>query len=167
MTISRRAFSRTFVAVVLVLGFALDLAPSSATASDEVELARLINHSRVMASVPPVPVAAPLADAARAHAAQMAAQRTLFHTADLPATYGDHAPNWIRLSENVGTAGWAAHVHHLLMQSPTHRANILRPASSMGVGVVRTDDGELWAVEVFAYDGIAPTRCRTYRCRRG
>lgn len=164
---NRRILARAMTAFLLIATVAFDATPSSAQASDEIELARLINHSRTMASIPPVPVAAELADAARAHSAQMARRRTLFHTNDLGAVYGPVAPNWIRIGENVATAGWAAHVHHLLMHSPTHRANILSPASSMGVGVVRTADGQLWVTEVFAYDGVAATRCRTYRCQRG
>jgi uncharacterized protein YkwD len=90
---------------------------------------------------------------ARAHATAMVAANELAHDV------GDGAPlDRIRAvglapalaAENVAHARTPALAHRGIWNSPSHRANLLRPGSTLaGVGVVRDPRGEVWVAEEF------------------
>ncbi len=117
-------------------------------------LGRMRDAARASAGLPPVPVDAALASVARAHAAQMAKTHWLGHDA------GDGNPedrllragvDARQVAENVVHAPTVALAHRALWASPSHRANMLLPGvRRAGVGVVRDELGEAWAVEMEA-----------------
>lgn len=94
----------------------------------------------------PLTVAADLVDVARRHSATMAARNRLYHNPGL----GTEVGNWLKVGENVGTGATVDNIHAALMESPTHRDEILRPAfTQVGVGAVTGPDGALWVTQIF------------------
>jgi hypothetical protein len=95
-----------------------------------------------------------LAQAASAHARQMAAHATISHQfpgeAELAARGASAGVHFSVISENVGEAPSAVKIHDLWMHSTGHRENLLDPAiDSAGISVIARG-GELYAVEDFA-----------------
>lgn len=95
-----------------------------------------------------------LMEAARKHAANMAAQEKLEHVLDekSPADRAEAAGyEWTTIGENIAqgpetpkkvVAGW--------MDSPPHRGNILNDEyTEIGVAVAKSKSGELYWVQVF------------------
>ncbi len=55
------------------------------------------------------------------------------------------------VGENVAHAPTLEQAHRSLMDSPSHRANLLRPEfRHMGPGIIRDDNGYVWVTEMFA-----------------
>jgi uncharacterized protein YkwD len=118
--------------------------PASARTTAEAKFVQRINDARARHGLPRLRVRAGLTDYARGHSRAMSQQRTLFHTSNFSVICC-----WSSISENVGQGFGVRSVHRGLMQSPTHRANILDPTKkAVGVGVVRTGD-RLWVTQVF------------------
>lgn len=121
-------------------------------------LRELLNAERRKAGLPPLQFDPHLSEVAEAHSADMAEQRFFGHESP---TRGDPVRRARRaglpikqLGENVGRGPTARDLHHLLMGSPGHRANILKPEfTHVGIGVVADDSaGErvLLATQLFA-----------------
>jgi len=123
------------------------LSPQDSFAYDvqaEQQLFDLANQARADAGVAPLQMDEGLTEAARAHAAEMAARQQLSH--QLPgepslmqrlATHSDLHLD--RAGENVAFSGNVDQAQDGLMQSPPHRQNLLNPAYNVvGVGVVRS-----------------------------
>ena len=135
--------------------------PSSNDASpydsaDERALLDLANQARAQAGVPPLQIDDGLTQAARAHAATMAAQQQLSHqfpgepslTQRLAATCTLHLD---RAGENVSFAGSLDQAQENLMHSPPHRENLLNAAYNVaGFAVVRSGE-TLYVVQDFAH----------------
>jgi uncharacterized protein YkwD len=121
---------------------------------EECHLARMLATARASVGLAPLAPDVTLAALARAHAAQMATTRRLAHDA------GDGSPtDRLRsagigareIAENVVHAPTIALAHRALWASPSHRANMLAVRMEReGVGVVRDELGEAWAVEIEA-----------------
>lgn len=129
-----RRLRKVFVistAVVLALGFMAEAA-SADTMSDEAKFLQLINQDRAANGLGALIWMPQLVDSSRAHSADMAAQGTIFHTANLGAIPG----NWSMLGENVGMGGSVEALHQAFMNSPHHRDNILGDYDHMGIGIV-------------------------------
>lgn len=118
-----------------------DASPSDAEA--ERQLFDLANQARAQAGIGPLQMDEGLTQAARAHAAEMAAQQQLSHqfagepslTQRLAATCTLHLD---RVGENVSLASSVEQSHQGLMHSPPHRENLLNPGYNVaGFGVVR------------------------------
>lgn len=123
------------------------LSPNDSSPYDsdaERQLFDLANRARAQAGVPPLQLDEGLTQAARAHAAEMAAQQQLSH--QLPGE-----PSLIQrlatnstlhldgAGENVAFSGNVNQAQDSLMQSPPHRANLLNSAYNVaGFGVVRS-----------------------------
>jgi len=125
-----------------------------AALADEVSVVELTNAEREKAGLAPLKPNTRLFEAARGHAANMAAQDKLEHELDgktpseriTAASY-----RWSRNGENIAwgpptpkevVAGW--------MDSPAHKANILNEEfTEIGVGVARNAKGERYWVQVF------------------
>ena len=110
----------------------------------ERQLLEKANADRAQAGLPPLKVDAGLVKAARAHAAEMAAQNQLSHQfsgepplADRIAATSDlHVK---REGENVAMAGNPDQAHQALMASPPHRDNLMSPNFNVaGFGVIRS-----------------------------
>lgn len=147
------------VIVVLVLS-ALALGPFAGTSSAselagaERDLGNSINAERRAAGLAPLRLDVELRRVARAWAAVMAREGRLYHNPHLAAQV---QRDWLRLDENVGWASWEGaseselvdYVVTMFMESPDHRANVLRPEVDwVGVGLQRTDT-TLWAAVIF------------------
>lgn len=83
---------------------------------------------------------------ARRHAQRMADRGEPYHNPDL----GTEVQDWEIVAENVGVGPDVDTIHRAFMDSQEHRDIILHPdLTQLGVGVVGTNDGRLWVVEVF------------------
>src|SRR5947199_159277 len=92
-----------------------------------------LNADRAAAGLAPLQLDSTLVATARAHSAEMSGGNRLFHTTDLGAV----APQkWRALGENVAMSTSLDAVNPRLMESATHRANILGNFDRVGIGVV-------------------------------
>lgn len=127
---------------------------------DEQGVIDLTNAERKKAGLPPLTVSPELMAAARSHATNMARQEKSAHELDgkdPAARAKDAGYKSGFIGENVGwnqedpkqaVGDW--------MESPGHRANILKPEyTDIGVAVGKSTKGELYWVQVF---GKAPAK---------
>ncbi len=112
----------------------------------EREIVNLVNQERAKAGLPALALDDRLTQAAREHTLLMAQNGTLSHQFQgEPPLTKRLAATGLRFSndgENVALdSGGPVEAHRGLMNSPGHRANILRPAfDTIGVGVVHAGD---------------------------
>jgi len=131
-----------------------DRSPYDAEA--ERQLLNLANQARSQAGVAPLQMDNGLTQAARAHAAAMAAQRDLSHQfAGEPSLQQRLAANSSlhldKAGENVSVASSVEQSHQGLMHSPPHRENLLNPGYNVaGFGVVRAGSS-LYVAQDFAH----------------
>ena len=125
-------------------------------AEAERELFNLANQARAQAGVAPLQMDVGLTQAARAHAAAMAAQHELSHQFSgepslqqrLAASCSLHLD---KAGENVSVASGVEQSHQGLMHSPPHRENLLNPGYNVaGFGVVRAGSS-LYVAQDFAH----------------
>lgn len=107
----------------------------------------LVNKARTERGLPKLVRRASLDQLAEQHAKRMRAAGRLYHNGKLP----NQIPGgWRYCGENVGYSSTVVRVHRAFMNSPAHRANILRPAyDEIGIGVVWDSSGRLWQTQVF------------------
>jgi len=128
---------------------------SAVDAAAERELLALTNRARARAELPPLRPDPGLTQAAREHAAAMAAHRQLSHQfageLDLARRLGTVALHLDEAAENVALGDSPDRAHEGLMNSPPHRENLLHPAYNIaGFGVVRRGS-TLYVVEDFGH----------------
>jgi len=118
------------------------------------ELIALVNVERATRGLPNLFVDARVTEAARAHAADMAANRRMQHVGSDGSDGGIRLARtgyeWSSWGENIG-AGFVdpLTLFQSWMNSPDHRANLLGDSADVGVGVVATPDGvPYWALLV-------------------
>jgi uncharacterized protein YkwD len=98
---------------------------------------RMIVHAREANGLGGVHLSPQLSRKAHKHSRQMASSGSLFHSGG-------------PVAENIGVGGNLRAIHDALMDSSSHRANILRSGvDRVGVGVVRRS-GRVWVTELFA-----------------
>jgi uncharacterized protein YkwD len=130
--------------------------PSPYDAEAERQLFSLANQARAQAGIAPLQMDEGLTQAARAHAAAMAAQHELSHQfAGEPSLQQRLAANCSlhldKAGENVSVAGGVEQSHQGLMHSPPHRENLLNPGYNVaGFGVVRAGSS-LYVAQDFAH----------------
>src|SRR2546430_3861768 len=113
-------------------------------ADAENQLFALANEARAQAGVPALQRDEGLTQAAREHAAGMAAQQQLSHQFSGEASVHQRLTaatplHLDRAGENVAYAATVDQAHDNLMHSPPHREHLLNPAYNMTVlGAVRT-----------------------------
>jgi hypothetical protein len=119
---------------------------STTEASGEAgSLLTLVNQARSNAGLAPLSYASDLSSIAAGRASIMASSGSLSHTPDL----GGRACCWTWIGENVAYAGSVQGLHDVLMNSSSHRANILNAdADDVGIAVVK-GGGSLWVAQVF------------------
>ena len=133
----------------------------SVARQDEARILALLNRARVNRGLDPLDVDPLLRDAGRAHARDMYLRGYFAH--DTPqCSAGEAAPGcldpfdrlraagvrYITAGENLALAPNAREAHSGLMESPGHRANILREDySRVGIGVYRGPYGLMVAQE--------------------
>jgi uncharacterized protein YkwD len=131
-----------------------DRSPYDAEA--ERTLFNLANQARAQAGIAPLQRDDGLTQAARTHAAAMAAQQELSHQfAGEPGLQQRLATNCSlhldRAGENVSVASSVEQSHQGLMHSPPHRENLLNPGYNVaGFGVVRAGSS-LYVAQDFAH----------------
>lgn len=135
------------VLVLTLVALSVNIGPAAATTEREQALHHLINEVRNAKGMADLRLSDRLSKIARAHSADMAdGGKVLYHSC---LTCRLDSWDWSIAGENVGVAGSIGRVHRLFMQSPSHRANLLRPPfRSVGVGVVEKD-GRLWVTQIF------------------
>jgi len=77
---------------------------------------------------------------------QMAARNSLSHN---PSYSTQVTTSWYRIGENVGYGGTEATLFQAFVNSPGHRANLLRPEyNRVGIGQV-VANGRVWTTHIF------------------
>ncbi|WP_242355588.1 MULTISPECIES: CAP domain-containing protein [unclassified Anaeromyxobacter] len=108
-------------------------------AAAEAAIVRAINATRRRRGLPPVAASAELAAVARRHSAAMRDAATVAHVLPGSGEVGDrlrHAGVAYRFAyENVAQAPRALLAHAKIEESPAHLANLLAPATLVGVGL--------------------------------
>lgn len=148
-------------------------APTQAAGLTDPLLAlQLVNQERLSRGLAPLGHSSPLAEAARAHAEDMAARGYYSHISpegeDALARYvRAGGSSWRRVDENIGycrgcegsSVLFSRTFHARWMESPGHRANVLDPqAEFFGFAMAVSPDGGLFAVQTFAGPGRPPPR---------
>ncbi|PRY12067.1 CAP domain-containing protein [Kineococcus rhizosphaerae] len=106
----------------------------------------LVNAARVQNGLPALGLSDDANRVASDWAFRMAGDAQLKHNPDLSRQLN----GWSLVAENVGVGADADQLQSAFMNSPGHRANILRPEVGVaGFGAVRSQDGRLWVVQVF------------------
>lgn len=110
-------------------------------AESERQMVALVNDERVAAGLAPLELDPRLVPVARAHATEMLRLRYFAHQSPVSGSPFDRLAaagiRYSRAGENLAYARTVASAHRGLMDSPGHRANILRPEfTRIGVGVV-------------------------------
>ena len=101
-----------------------------------------------LAGAEPLVRAGDLDAVAQRHAEAMAARGKLFHNPELAS----QVEGWRIVAENVGVGMDVGAIHQALLDSPSHRANILDARlTQMGLGIHLDGDGSIWVVEVFRH----------------
>jgi len=148
--------NRIFLAVGLgaCVSAALAQAPPAPDPAPEKKLLLLVNTVRQDAGLEKLQWDAKLAEAAQAHAHELAAHRDLSHQfpgeADLTERVAVTGARFNAAAENVAVADDVDEVHLALMASPGHRANIMnRDYNAVGIAAVRVG-GRIYVTEDFA-----------------
>ncbi|MFC3199023.1 CvpA family protein [Parapedobacter deserti] len=116
----------------------------------ESEMLRLVNKERAKANLPPLKPDEELTPVARQHSADMFSRSYFSHISPEGETPFDRIRQanirFLTAGENLAIAQTLHLAHEGLMNSPGHRANILRPAfSSVGIGIL---DGGIYGLMV-------------------
>lgn len=146
----RRVLGLAIVGLTVIALVAAE--PASAdTGGDEMDFVARINSLRASKGVAPLAVQGDLFDVARAWSARMSANNALAHNPSL----GSQMPaGWTRIAENVGTASDVAGMFDAFVNSPVHYNNMVDPNfESLGVGVVQSASGQLYATMAFMTGG--------------
>jgi uncharacterized protein YkwD len=129
----------------------------------------LVNQSRAEHKLPPLKPGGPLNLAAQRHAEDMYKRNYFAHQSPEGKTFADRfqaagGSKWLLVSENISMCGsgcktplqdYLVRQHHRdWMNSPGHRANILRAGiDSFGYGITVDKTGRQYAVQTFAGPG--------------
>lgn len=133
-------------ALALVAMLLPTTAPAAlADADREAAFVAAANRERADQGLAELATSSELTEVAREHSRRMAAADDLHHNPAL----GDDVGGWVKVGENVGRGGTVEAIHAALMDSPSHRRNILDGDwTQIGIGVV-VDDGTVWVTQLF------------------
>jgi uncharacterized protein YkwD len=141
--------SRLFRPLAVGLLALLVLLPAC-TSKSEQGMAKLVNAERSRAGLPTLVLDDKASALARDWSRSMARSNSLRHNTNLASDITRRVRGgWTSYGENVGyNSSWQA-VHRGFMQSPGHRANILkRGYTRVGVGIVQRN-GKYWVTLIF------------------
>lgn len=126
--------------------------------SSETSLVGLVNAERSSSGLGTLTVHPDLVAAARRHAEAMADRGRIYHSENLAAI---GVTGWTLLGENVAMAPTIDSAHRALMNSPSHRDNVLEKTyTHIGIGVVEAK-GTLWIVQMFMASKVAQSVATT------
>jgi uncharacterized protein YkwD len=129
---------------------------------------KLVNEERTSRQLKPLSLTHELMEAAQSHADDMLRRDYYSHYSPEGASVGDRfkaagGDPWLLTAENIAKCegckppageGYVRQMHEGWMNSPGHRANILREGlTEFGYGLVIGDGGKLYAVQTFAGPG--------------
>jgi uncharacterized protein YkwD len=122
----------------------------TALQAEEARVVELLNAERSAAGLAPLAVHGGAVTVARSWAAELARRGQLVHNPDLAGQVSRYVTGaWVRIGENVGSAGDVDSLHRAFMASPGHRANFLNGEYDyVGVGLVRPG-ATIWVSIVF------------------
>ena len=139
----------------LALLTAAPLPAQDAVPELEAQVRELVNDVRREQGLKPLTAQPAIADIARAHSRDMAAQGTISH-AGFKARFAalrEVVPGLRSAAENVAmNAGYADPAEQTVsgwLDSPGHRKNIVGDYASTGVGIVRDADGAVWVTQLY------------------
>lgn len=142
----RRIATGLLLAALVLLGAPGPIALAQDSGSEHGFLAR-VDQERQARSLPPYAHRSDLQAVARRHLQRMIEHGAPYHNPHLASEVGG---DWSLTGENVGVGETVDGLHTALMDSPTHRENLLtRGFSEIGVAAARSVDGRLWVVQVF------------------
>jgi uncharacterized protein YkwD len=138
--------------------------PAPAPTALELELFARVNADRAAHGLPPVALDAAALAVARARAADQLPLPALSHhdaagdlvfvrlLGEAGVAYELAGENLARVTDSAAAA--AEHAEHALMDSPTHRANILDPSfDQLAVGVATSSSGHVVFAQIFRHAG--------------
>ncbi len=132
---------------------ATDLSELESDPQAGVEITLLVNEERSAAAVPPLRWSAALSEVALAYATEMVTEGFFSHNSPRTGDVGDRLTaagiGYRTAGENLAWGPTVERLHNGLMNSPSHRDNILNAGfRNVGIGVVRGPLG-LMVVQVF------------------
>jgi uncharacterized protein YkwD len=131
---------------LLALNTALASGTAVATTSSERQAHAMVNQDRTSHGIFGLRLSSALSKQAHRHSSRMAESGRLFHSC-LTCSRGRGTS---ASAENVGMGDTLKKIHAALMNSSSHRQNILsKQYRRVGVGVVRRS-GRLWVTQLFA-----------------
>jgi uncharacterized protein YkwD len=136
---------------------------------EEAALLTLINQDRAVNGLPPCSLDLDLTAIAREHSKDMCDRHYFDHLSPAPdaqspmgryLSYIGFRPNYAMVGENIyycsateDFAQTSAQAETAFMNSPGHRANILRPQyTKAGIGFYRAPTGQFWVTQMFLRD---------------
>jgi uncharacterized protein YkwD len=137
-------------------------APDVKLSAAEQKILELTNKARAEKKLPPLALNDRLTEAARAHSANMGRQGKMEHVLDGRTPGQRIKATGYRYSVAGENIAWTdgnppASVFDDWMKSRRHRENILNPEyTEIGIGVVRTPQGEFYYTQDFARPKKAP-----------
>lgn len=146
---------RRFAGLLIVCATTLILAQAqSLSSSEEREMVRLINRERSERGLSKLELDDRLTKAARGHTALMIERDKLAHRLpgepDLTHRLAAADMPFDASGENVAYNSDVESAHIAFMESPGHRANILKPEfNTVGIGIQRAGD-RMWVTQAFA-----------------
>lgn len=137
--------------LVVAIGLAQPAAAQSYALKDEQKVHDMVNGTRAKKGLRSLSRNSQLVLMARGQADRMEARGSIFHNPDLSGEITRRGLKWKRVGENVGMGPTVELVQQAFLDSPPHYENIVRPDyTHMGIGVVSSDDGNVYVVQVFA-----------------
>ena len=135
-------------ALLAMCSFAISIATAAYGAASQQahESLDYVNAARAAHKLPALKWNDHLASVAITHSEDMARDGQLYHNQDL----ANSVDGWSRLGENVGVGQSVEQIDVALMQSQSHRENILGDYTDIGIGVIADVDGNLWLTQDFA-----------------
>ncbi|MEX0790783.1 MAG: CAP domain-containing protein [Actinomycetota bacterium] len=156
-----KAVAGAAIALILMLGTSAAAAEprTDEEASAEQQFIALANSSRSQSGLGSFSPSSAWVEHARNHSEQMSVSNSIFHDSNLSAEAGSIGC-WKRVGENVGRGYSVGAIHSALMNSPTHRANLLGDFDGLGVGVEIAPDGMVYVTQRFLKSCSAPAPAR-------
>lgn len=111
----------------------------------QTDMVSLVNAERTSRGLAPLTAVSDLTSVAQSWSQHMASTGQLAHN----PSYSTQIRGWISLAENVGYGADVQTVHRALMNSASHRANILDPSfTQIGIGIAQ-GGGRVWVTQNF------------------
>lgn len=150
--------------IVLILALSIlgsAAAQQTAATSEELQFVELLNAEREKHGLHPLTLDTTLIEIARKHSREMAEKKYFSHTSPTPGlkspmdrylTHVRRRPSWALVGENLYYCSIVdvKRGHVALMNSPSHRANILdNRFDSIGVGAFVDDRGQFFVTQTY------------------